>query len=656
MSTSPQRRYYDSKPASRPISPPTPAEVRSQAIAKLKRAASLPRNKDGRRPTPSPSPSPAIHAESIMTPQSQEDPDGYFTDARSGSEDFRQHERGEQAEDDREEVLSPSPTNQTFDHAGIYRSNSQNSNSHLPTPPIMAYPHSNGGSYANSPAYGSSSASTPDWSAMHLAQSYLSSLSPAGLSPSPFGTHPHSARKTPSPLPTLGDLRTLQRSNSAMARARAMDKLTGGRDVSPVPPRQPQAQDDLVLGPASGFKLQRSGTVGPRVLEKQADPVEELAPDLPKANTPPSRPRLQRSFTVSSTNMGEERRSAVGRRMVERLAERRAAREKEEAEVRQIWEKKRAAAEQVEQRPKTPEPQPEHVEREVPLVHRSSPAEPAAEQMPQTVTFDQTETHTLGVPDRPISRETMRSNGGPFEYDSHLRRSLSSRTARGAVGVLTSDTETDPIPSVEENHVEQLDRQYDSPSPAHVQDNLDLTPPRPAFITPSRHIAQSSTSTDSTVQAGQSPGSDSSQSRDALNSMMFVMGRGSETNSLENRPESSWPHGVEDSSSTDWGTPSRGHESEYSISRASGLISLTLTKSERPVHDHRWLTVHPAARTLPRQSSRDTTANTLHSQIIHHENQSCRGRKLGELPISKCHPTLITSRNQAAFPPNSVDQ
>lgn len=475
---------------------------------------------------------------------------------------MRDQEHGEEGGDDREEVLSPSPTNPTFDHVGIYRSDSQNSDFNLPTPPTMLYPHSNGTSYnGNSPAYGNSSASTPDWSAAHLAQSYLPSLSPAGLSP--YGTHPHSSRNTPSPLPTLGDLRTLQRSNSAMARARAMDKLTGGRDVSPVPPRP--AKDDLTLAPASGFKLQRSGTVGPRVLEKQAEPVEELAPDLPKANASPSRPRLQRSFTVSSTNMGEERRSAVGRRMVERLAERRAAREKEEAEVRQMWEEKRAAAEQVEERrPKTPEPAQEGAEGHIPLVHRSSPAEPPAEQMPHphAVTFGQTETHTLGVPDRPISRETMRSNGGPFEYDSHLRRSLSSRTARGAVGVISSDSETDPIPTVQENAVEQLDRQYDSPSPSYPQDNMDLTPPRPAFITPSRHVPQSSTSTDSTIQAGQSPGSDSSQSRDALNSMMFVMGRGSQADVLETRLENSWPHGVEDSGSTDWGTPSRGHERE----------------------------------------------------------------------------------------------
>lgn len=404
-----------------------------------------------------------------------------------------------------------------------------------------------------------------------------------------------------------------------------MDKLTGGRDVSPVPPRS--AQDDMTIGPASGFKLQRSGTVGPRVLEKQADVVEELAPDLPKASPSPSRPRLQRSFTVSSTNMGEERRSAVGRRMVERLAERRAAREKEEAEVRQIWEEKRAAAEQVEQKARTPEQVPKPLETDVPMVHRSSPAEPPAEQMPQAVTFAETETHTLGVPDRPISRETMRSNGGPFEYDSHLRRSMSSRTARGAVGVIASDTENDSVPSVQENQVEQLDRQYGSPSPSYAQDDLDLTPPRPAFITPSRHAAHSSTSTDGTIQDGQSPGSDSGQSRDALNSMMFVMDRGSQGENLENRPERSLPHDVEDGGSTDWGTPSRGHEGERNHTSLIQIDDTDFVKYGLPGHDHHWLTAHLEAHTRRQPSCPSTTPRTPLNSIIRSESQSCHGKK-----------------------------
>lgn len=590
MSTSPKRRYYDSKPTSRPTSPPTPAEVRSLAVAKLKRAASLPRNKDGRRPGPSASPSPSpSHAGQYKNAPVDSAPQlGVPTQrrhSRLGSVDSALASRPE--EGDREEILSPSPTNSTFDHATMYndgmqRSGSQTSEFHIPTPPTMMYGHSNGSPYSLSPAYIGSGAGTPDLEAMRLAQSYLPSLSPATLSPSPFATQAHtSSRNTPSPLPTLGDLRTLQRSNSAMARARAMEKLTGGRGTSPFPP--PMSADDMAAEPVHGVGLQRSGTVGPRVLQtRQANTPEP--PAVPSAIPGTARPRLQRSFTVSSSNMGEERRSAVGRRMVERLAERRAAREQEEAEVRQIWEQKRATLlqpkqdhppadpqqqQQQQQQPATPPkapPAPEHegLDTDVPLVHRSSPAEPAAEQFHPSVTFGGTETHTLGVPDRPVSRETMRSNGGPFEYESHLRRSLSSRTARGAVGVI-SDNEADPIPAPQGHDIEHLESHdhssYDdhSTQPHEYQgEDAELTPPRPPFVTPSRHAPHSSTSTDGTVQAGQSPGSDSSQS--ALNSMMFVMDRGSRAHDATGRPEGNWPHGVEDGGSTEWGTPSRTHE------------------------------------------------------------------------------------------------
>jgi hypothetical protein len=513
MSTSPIRRYYDSRPSSRDTSPPTPAEVRSQAIAKLKRAASLPRNKDGRRPS---------REEHVESPALAD-----VITTRAPTNDETEHE----------EVLSGSPTDHAFDHSQngmMQRSASQSSDFHLPTPPFL---QTSGGL---SPA---SAASPSDWSAMQLAQSYLPSLSPAGYSPSPFGSHQHSARNTPSPLPSLGDLRTLSRSNSQMARARAMDKLTGGRDTSPIPP--PMAQDDMTIKPSHAGRLHRAGTVGARVFN--SPPIAPALPTQVPASAPePTRPRLQRSFTVSSTNMGEERRSAVGRRMVERLAERRAAREKEEAEVRQMWEERRALAEQVED----PESEPES-DQAIPIVQRHSPGEPAVEQFSHGhgVTFGGTQ--TLGIPDRPISRETMQSNGGPFEYESHLRRSLSSRTARNAVGVV-SDTEPDMVPAPQGSDVEHLERYY-HPSPIVDQDVYDLAPPRPAFATPSRHVAQDSTSTDGTVQGDKSPGSDTS--RDGLNSMMFVMGHGSQGGPGNARQEGSWPTEVGDQGSSDWGTP-----------------------------------------------------------------------------------------------------
>jgi hypothetical protein len=234
--------------------------------------------------------------------------------------------------------------------------------------------------------------------------------------------------------------------------------------------------------------------------------------------------------------------------MVERLAERRAAREKEEAEVRQMWEERRAAADQAQELDQDSESESEQT---VPVLQRHSPEKPDVEHINHGVTFGGTQ--TLGIPERPESRETMRSNGGPFEYESHLRRSLSSRTARNAIGVV-SDTEADPIPAPQGSDVEHLDHYYAS-SPEVEHDQFDLTPPKPSFATPSRHVQQDSTSTDGTIQGDKSPGSDSGG--DGLNSMMFVLGSGSQGNPINQRHEGNWPTEVGEPGSSEWGTPAR---------------------------------------------------------------------------------------------------
>jgi hypothetical protein len=576
MSASPTLRYYDSETPPRGTTPPTPAEVRSQAIAKLKRAASLPRDKDGRRPS---------RDEHVESPVVEIMPTSEHITYEAGHE----------------EVLSSSPTHQ--DYGGMMqRSASQSSDFHLPTPPALSYLQTNGSSQYLGPQ---SAASPADWSAMQLAQSYLPSLSPAGFSPSPFGSRQHSARNTPSPLPSLGDLRTLSRSNSQMARARAMDKLTGGRDVSPISP--PVAQDDMTIKPSSAGRLQRSGTVGARMFQTPtkapATPVEE---PHAAASADSVRPRLQRSFTVSSTNMGEERRSAVGRRMVERLAARKAARDEEEAEVRRMWEERRAEAAQIEEEDSEPES-------DLPVVQRHSPAEPPVEQFNPSVTFGGTQ--TLGIPERPISRETMQSNGGPFEYESHLRRSLSSRTARNAVGVV-SDTEPDHLPTPQANDVESLERYY-HPSPVIPQGVHDLAPPRPAFATPSRHVAQDSTSTDGTIQGDKSPGSDTS--RDGLNSMMFVMGSGSQAGRGNPRQENSWPTEVGDQGSSDWGTPQRSLDwtSPKVDSEAQRIGSSTPLDHTSPK-----VREYPARSTLSSSVVSETESSSLSHQAMRESGMS----------------------------------
>ncbi|ORY31383.1 hypothetical protein BCR39DRAFT_558172 [Naematelia encephala] len=495
MSTSPTR-YYASKPSSRPTSPQTPAEVRSQAVAKLKRAASLPRQRDGRRPTlpnlQNASPTPPDAQASPVPMSTEPGLSNFIISPNYGAEEF----------------LSPSPVTQTFNHAGLYptqgpsmsRTPSGSSSYHIPTPPHMG---------SSSPYYNSASPSpTPDWASLHLAQSYLPSLSPIGLGPV-LGK----GRNTPSPLPSLGDLRDLQRSNSAAARAKAMSKLTGGRNT-------PSEEDQVIHGIQLRPNLQRSDSLGaPR-------PVAVLAAlPTPEPAFAESKPRLQRSFTVSSSNMGEERRSAVGRRMVERLAERRAARDQEELEVRKLWQERRAEVD--DGRSDQDSEEEEHI---IPLVNRSSPLEPLKP------TFTPPQDMDMLNPDRPISRNTMRSNAEPFEYEAHLRRSLSSRTARGAVG-----TAPEILPRLAE--------------PMQINATAEhLDPPHPTFVTPTRHVPHNSASTDHTIK-DQSPSMDSAISGDALHSMMFVVGSGSNT-SVAPR-QGSFPMGVEENGASDWGTPAR---------------------------------------------------------------------------------------------------
>ncbi|WVW84590.1 hypothetical protein I302_106624 [Kwoniella bestiolae CBS 10118] len=597
MGSPTKQHFYASRPSSRagsrPTSPPTPAEVRSQAVAKIKRAASLPRRPDGRRP----SLAQAINVEpNVSTAQTIRDQ----TQDENTLDDQQQHAGPSTSTLDispnpseAQEVLSPSPVATTFDHHNMYpspthtpgaamqmqRSVSANSTYHM-TSPIAPY---------TPPA--------ADWAAMQLAQSYLPSLTPTGLSPSPY---PHSVpiggRNTPSPLPTLGELATLQRSNSNAARAHAMSKLTGGKDA-------PQSEEDFTLSTPSRVNLTRAGTLGGTRMLGLAinkshvaaeDPVQHTTSDMTLTE---ARPRLQRSFTVSSSNMGEERRSAVGRRMVERLAERRAARQKEEEEVRKLWEERRAQVEvlEAEQNNHQAEEQDilgeadndddgdydeysgeqEHEDRqyheddenrlpqlgnEIPSFARHSPLEPAQPTFTPGSGADLLVANAA-VGDRPISRGTMVSSQEPFEYEDHLRRSLSSRTARTAMGT------ADPLPSiVTPEHDDGQNTENLAHSDVQVSDE-PLLPPKPSYATPTRpnHQPHSSTSTESTIQGSQSPGG---STLSGLDSMMFVMGGSSLPGSAGLKPHSNgqhWPQEVHEGS--EWGTPAKDlHQATFTDS------------------------------------------------------------------------------------------
>lgn len=569
MSTSP-KYYHASRPSSRsasrqddrPASPQTKAQIRLAAIAKLKRAASLPRNTDGRRPV-------QRHAEA-RTDDSSSDAEGSpgILPVPVEVSSLPRPDIPPSPTNDEQEMLSPSPVQITFDHASIHpsidhmqmkRSASASSSYNMTS---NDYP---------SPTNGTN----PERHAVQLAQSYLPSLTQRGIN-SPQQQVPLVGRNTPSPLPTLGELRTLQRSNSQAARAQAMSKLTGRKGA--------MMNDDVSLHlPLSG-SLERAGTLGANAnpmlstpSRRRAEFSRPVAQDRYQATTfDEPRPRLQRSFTVSSSNMGEERRSAVGRRMVERLAERRAARQKEEEEVRRLWEKRKATADLIGKgqahdigRPGTDEQDRLQVTQSVSKTSSDSGVHIQA----ATVAAS----NMLSAPERPVSGVTMQS--AQFEYEDHLRRSLSSRTARGAMGVVSEPVPHMTVPSVQSEATEEDTEQLNTPTLPQDPMNphpksqavgastpdLDapLLPPHPPFITPTRHRAHDSTSTiqGSSNSPGRStPGGSSILS--GLDSMMFVTG-GTEGQygQLASQGQANWP--IEVAEGSDWGTPGKEMHREY---------------------------------------------------------------------------------------------
>ena len=603
MST-PPKHFYASRRKSKDVeqateTPPSNAEVRSQAIAMLKRAASLPRTPAGRRPPP-------VDTHGATNPELDENSAQSIPTSET---DYEARSNAPVANapgspNDMQEMLSPSPVQESFNHAAMYnhyantppsafsmqRSASASSSYHMPSPATMGY------SAAGSPYVGNPAAGPHDWAAMQLAASYLPSLSRVGVNQSGYvPTSSTLGRNTPSPLPTLGELRTLQRSNSAMARAHAMNKLTGGSSNGGTAPTSEDGHTPLVTS-----SLQRADTVGAKMLlsRSRAAAEEEKKEDLEPFVA--SRPRLQRSFTVSSSNMGEERRSAVGRRMVARLGERRAARQQEEEEVRQLWEERRAAADQRQTPPEDEvadseeeehdlgayqrtdvedhdddndiyhgqnhdhvadrarfEDQEEKFNSDIPLVNRvSRSSTPQLSQRQRNESSD-----GLGVPnhlERPISGTTMRSEA--FEYDN-LRRSLSSRTARKELGITDQ-----AMPMVERGSSAEPDYPtedaeeeiYDVHGIHHTLE-APLALPRPAFATPSRHMAHDSTWSAGTVQGKPSPG-ESIASRDPLGSMMFIMG--GKTEQGNGGAGDAWPTEIGETNGSEWGTPARDQSRE----------------------------------------------------------------------------------------------
>lgn len=185
--------------------------------------------------------------------------------------------------------------------------------------------------------------------------------------------------------------------------------------------------------------------------------------------------------------------------------------------------------------------------------------------------------------------QSMRSAEEAFEYESHLRRSLSSRTARGAVG--TSAEVVGPMettsPMVQPAIMEEIEDQS-----IHQAFDEPLPYPRPAYATPARHTPNASTSTSATAHGNHSPG-ESIVSRDGLGSMMFIVGRGSTQQNGPISPlEGNWPSEVEEGNGSEWGTPGKG---TFDLLIGRSYANMCLQLSHHRVADNLtwlWRTTH----------------------------------------------------------------
>lgn len=230
-----------------------PASVRSLAVAKLRRAASLPRQKDGRRPA-----SPAVVTLETPSPAQHE--------ARSSSA-----------------ATASTSRDHLPDEIGSFRGRIDWS---------ADYDETQSGHGRQLPP------------AATMFPSLGRPVQRLQRSASVSAQHPADGRVNP--LPTLQAIQSrhlLQRSNS---RTEAMARLTGER-LSRSKPPSPTPEADAFAPVASAIAADFASP----------PPLPDLPPALP-------RPRLGRSFTISTGASGE-RRSVVGRRMMARLGNRAAA-------------------------------------------------------------------------------------------------------------------------------------------------------------------------------------------------------------------------------------------------------------------------------------------------------------------------------------------
>lgn len=332
------------------------AEQRAFAVAKLRRAASLPRMKDGRRPpmhvdgvsegekTPaegSEGPSVSdVQADHFL--EESRETDDQHDDAAETSDTAKAKETpeisetpevAETPEPNREAAATPDPSVRSKRRSRS-RSRSRGSRdfkgkarlTQSPTPSPLV--QGNDSSPEDSPPRpppisipSSPNLVSPIPSHFGKIQSSRLLISTRLVSPDPTLLYPGTSPPTPSPmtpmLPTLEALqRGLFRSNSAAARMMAMHKLTGGTDTyehpspSPTPPPVPNQlgrSNTVSGGERSAARKMMLRRLGERIKEEHGDQTsggeENLSPSSPSPKR--RRRRSRRGSTGASTALEE---------------------------------------------------------------------------------------------------------------------------------------------------------------------------------------------------------------------------------------------------------------------------------------------------------------------------------------------------------------
>ncbi|CDZ98841.1 Pattern-formation protein/guanine nucleotide exchange factor [Phaffia rhodozyma] len=289
------------------LPPNDAATVRSSAVAKLRRAASIPRNKDGRRteipkvsfpPTESGEPLPPPPAVIVVEASPN-------IKTRESTEDL---EQGHLSEESKRSKWADDQANfHSFELESSVGAEAELGKEILTEDQLNRSPPS---TMSSLPTSSHNVQEETQVERQQVEDGYRPSRLPTLMQRSASSSSQNSShypQRFPA-LPSLSDIQSrhlLQRSNSASARQDALSRLTG---VPPPPSTSPAPPVNSVEQSLHSFHL--SG-----ISQSEGDSMTNNIPSL-------TRPRLGRSFTIGGSHPGGERRSVVGRRMMARLGSR----------------------------------------------------------------------------------------------------------------------------------------------------------------------------------------------------------------------------------------------------------------------------------------------------------------------------------------------